>query len=81
MHKVCINDICYKVLRLIKNGTSYDKVFLESVRDNCGADTMINDNAGNILMCIKIQTYEFNEELNKWACNDYTQSIEITENE
>lgn len=64
--KVCIEDNCYTVVRVIKNGTALDKEFLERARDNRNADTMISDRDGNILLCKKTLDYIFNETTNKW---------------
>lgn len=64
--KVCIEDNCYTVVRVIKNGTTLDKEFLERARDNRNADTMISDRDGNILLCKKTLDYIFNETTNKW---------------
>lgn len=81
IQKVCINDTCYQIVRLIKNGTSYSKEFLDSVRDNVGADTMINDNQGNILLCKTMLTYELNEEKNIWESTILFQNPESKEEE
>ena len=80
--KVCINDNCYTIIRVIPNGTSYEKSILESIRDQFNADTMINDNSGNILMCRKMLNYELNSESNVWECIDKreVESIEGSEN-
>jgi hypothetical protein len=64
--KVCINDNCYTVVRVIKNGTALEKEFLEKTRDNRNADTMISDGDGNILLCKKTIDYRFNEITGKW---------------
>lgn len=66
IRKICINDICYDILRIIKNGTSYGHDFLVSLKNNIGADTMVNDNQGNILMCKTMLTYELDTEKNIW---------------
>lgn len=54
------------VKRVIKNGTSYSNEFLQSVRDQVGADTMISDNAGNILICTKTIDYVLDPSDNTW---------------
>ena len=68
--KACIENNCYQVIRVIKNGETYEKSFLDSARDNCRADTMLNDNNGNILLCRKMLNYELNEQSGKWFCVD-----------
>lgn len=76
--KVSIEDNCYIVVRVVNNGTSLDKEFLERCRDNKNADTMISDQNGNILICKKTIDCSFNEELKKWT-PDNPRNIEIIE--
>lgn len=64
--KVCIEDTCYIVVRVIKNGTSLAKEFLERARDNRNADTMLTDHEGNVLLCKKTIDYQFNQQTKKW---------------
>lgn len=83
--KVCIDDDCYKILRVIKNGVSYEQQFLENVKNNHNADVLINDNGGNILVCKKMFNYEFSEETNTWkhiinSASDTELPQEISEN-
>lgn len=64
--KICIDEKCYKILRVIKNGVSYETSFLENARDNRNASTMINDAEGNILLCRKMIDYELDPVDNIW---------------
>jgi hypothetical protein len=78
--RVCIENNCYQVIRVIKNGASYEKPFLDNARDNCRADTMLNDNNGNILLCKRMLNYELNEASGKWVCVDDIPREPVMEN-
>lgn len=74
--KICIDDNCYSILRVVKNGVGYEQQFLENIRNNYNGDVIINDNAGNILICKRMLNYELNTETNKWVCVDPKSEIE-----
>lgn len=63
---VKINDLTYTVKRILKPDQVYTEQFIDVVKRNLNADTVLTDAAGNVLICKSVTDIFYNENLNKW---------------
>lgn len=63
---VKLNDLTFVVKRILKPDQPYSHEFIESVKKNLNADTVIADGGGNVLVCKRAIDIFYNEKTNIW---------------
>lgn len=61
-----VNGVPFSVNRVVQNIREYPKEFIETVLKNSNSEFRIEDGNGTAFFCSKVETFNFNPDLNKW---------------